>query len=765
MRHTLVVCLFLLGCNSTFAQKYADFYQSGKYAKALKSAEHAIESDSKNLDAYLTKAMCYIHLYRDPETHADYPSGPSMAINTWQVIQKKDKTGAFTQAHQAQRDTILAEGYTLAGEWVEKKQIKRAQALLQDMLLVQPTPAYYYLLGTIAETDNRHEEAVQYLNDAAAKIWTDAQKGIQPEPKWYIIFADLADAVADDDDFNSAMILYARGIRLFKSDDISNRCYTLLHDAATSWFSSTDTTFTMRVAAFLDTLPPGSQHPELFEELKWSCIFHQYKVADEWLYYGNIFGQGETRLLFFACADQKLAVLDTFMQELRQGTYLQVKASGVSVSRIPHKIDFWLQGYACMHNTDWQQAESAIWSLFEDALTQQDFNWAGALLYNISGSSMARTNVKSAENKLFTTIGNQPKEVLDQIDLYALSVMFPANTIGRKLQKDESKILIAKYLDKHDYTNAAKKLRLQMQIEPNDPTLKSLYKKWLVDDYIAHFMNSSTAYDLDTWTGSTEECRAGTLPDSVHAKVLDRLNYIRRLAGVPDNCEFNSALNKKCMEAALMMAANYSLSHGPPKDWLCYSQDGAASAGSSNLSLGYGGSEALYGQVEDDGGNNESVGHRRWILYPDRKVFGHGSTPNSMALWALGSENSLQSPEIREQYDETFVAWPAQYYFPTHLAPYRWSLSRNGATFDDTRIEMYCNNKRVQLEILPLAYGYGSPTIVWTPDLSPFDLSKECTFKVVVKHIGVDAIWNEEKQVYDQVYEDYTYTVTLLPLF
>ena len=120
MRHTLVVCLFLLGCNSTFAQKYADFYRSGKYAKALKSAEHAIESDSKNLDAYLTKAMCYIHLYRDPETHADYPSGPSMAINTWQVIQKKDKTGAFTQAHQAQRDTILAEGYTLAGEWVEK---------------------------------------------------------------------------------------------------------------------------------------------------------------------------------------------------------------------------------------------------------------------------------------------------------------------------------------------------------------------------------------------------------------------------------------------------------------------------------------------------------------------------------------------------------------------------------------------------------------------------------------------------------------------
>jgi hypothetical protein len=78
---------------------------------------------------------------------------------------------------------------------------------------------------------------------------------------------------------------------------------------------------------------------------------------------------------------------------------------------------------------------------------------------------------------------------------------------------------------------------------------------------------------------------------------------------------------------------------------------------------------------------------------------------------------------------------------------------------------MYCNNKRVALEILPLAYGYGSPTIVWTPDLSPFDLSKECTFKVVVKHIGVDAIWNEEKQVYDQVYEDYTYTVTLLPLF
>lgn len=765
MRYTLAVLLFCLAGNQLFAQKYADLYSAGKYAKALKLAERAIESDNKDLSAYLTKAMCNIHLYLNPETHAEYPSGPSAAINIWQSIQKKDKSGQFTQAHIAQRDTILSEAYLLAEKWVEKKQMKRAYGLLEDMLLIQPAPAYYYLLGRMAEQEERHEEAVGYLNDAAAKIWMDARQGIAPEEKWSIIFADLADAVAEDDDFISAMMVYARGIRLFQNEEISSRCYTLLNDAARSWFYSTDTTFIMQVVQFLDTLPAGVTNPEQFHELKWACIYHQYAVSNEWSYYSSVFGSAQLRLLDFACADKKLSVLDTFILEMRNYTQLRIKAEGVSVQRKPELIQYWLMGYACMQQTSHEQAETAIWTMFEEALARQDFNWAGILLYNISASDMVQTPVKAAEKKLFSALSSLQRDALAQTDLYALSVMFPANTIGKQLQKDESKLLIAKYLDKKDYTNAAKKLRLQMQLDPNDPTLKSLYKKWLVEDYVAHFMNSATVMDLNAWTGSISDCKAGTLPDSVHDKVLDRLNYMRRLAGVPDNCVFSSTLNKKCMEAALMMHANYSLSHGPPKDWTCYTQEGAAAAGSSNLSLGYGGSEALYGQVEDDGGNNEAVGHRRWILYPDRRVFGHGSTPNAMALWALGSENSLQSQEIQEQYDDAYVAWPAAYYFPLNLTPYRWSLSRNGADFDETRIEMYCNNKRVQLDILPLAYGYGSATIVWVPDLSPFDLSKECTFKIVVKNIGVESTWNESTEKYDTLYEDYTYTVTLMPLF
>ena len=47
---------------------------------------------------------------------------------------------------------------------------------------------------------------------------------------------------------------------------------------------------------------------------------------------------------------------------------------------------------------------------------------------------------------------------------------------------------------------------------------------------------------------------------------------------------------------------------------------GQQAAGMSNLSLGYGGIPALLGQVYDSGSSNGSVGHRRWVLTPQKAV-------------------------------------------------------------------------------------------------------------------------------------------------
>ena len=147
---------------------------------------------------------------------------------------------------------------------------------------------------------------------------------------------------------------------------------------------------------------------------------------------------------------------------------------------------------------------------------------------------------------------------------------------------------------------------------------------------------SSVGWNELGWTGSTASCTAGTLSDQAHSKVLQRINYYRRLAGLADDIVLDTVKNTKSQQAALIMSANSNLSHNPPPTWRCYTAEGAEAAGKSNLGLGFHSTNAIDGYMEDFGTNNTAVGHRRWILYSRAKVMGHGSTSNSQALWVIG---------------------------------------------------------------------------------------------------------------------------------
>lgn len=762
MRRTFYLFLLLFCTTVAFSQKYVVNYTDGKYEKALRYAEKAIDENSHDLDAHLIRSMAYVHLYLHVDTRPDYPTGPVIALLGLKSIQRKDKSGEFLLRHTAEQDSILQAAYSLAEEWTEKKQFARAGRLLEDMIEYAPDPEYYYLSGRIAEAQGDHAASIEKYNAAASKIWFDAEKGIQPDAAMYAMFADLADAIAEDDDLTSALVLYDRGMRLFNNADISTRCYALIDAAMQTYMPGFDTTFTSGIIAFLDSMPPATPFWSDFQGLKWQGIMHNYKVSH------NVWSDldresARQRLVYFACRDVYMPAADTLMAEMFRNTRLLINARGASVTRSSDELLAWKQIYACAQDITVQEVETELTRQFRQYLERSDFESAAKLIYNMAGAEIPDKTMQQAQKELFENLQKASAEKLQQTDLYAMSLMFPANAVGRKLQKDGSVQKISVLLDKKDYSGAGVKLRAQMQLDPGDATIRALYKKWIVEDYVTHFMGSATYTDLESWNGSSEACSPGTLPDSVHAKVLERLNYVRRLAGVADNCLFNANWNAQCMEAALMMQVNGALSHHPSKDWICYSADGAAAASMSNLSLGYGGSEALMGQMDDDGVNNEAVGHRRWILNPYRKVFGHGSNPNSMALWALGGENADQ-PQT-DGLDALYVAWPSAWYFPASLLPYRWSLSRSGADFTEATVEMYAGNKKLELQVLPVSYGYGLPTLVWEPALEWADPGKELTVKVVVKNIRYTGAWDESAFKYTQVPEDYTYTVTLMPMF
>lgn len=167
-----------------------------------------------------------------------------------------------------------------------------------------------------------------------------------------------------------------------------------------------------------------------------------------------------------------------------------------------------------------------------------------------------------------------------------------------------------------------------------------------------------------------------------------------------------------------MMSRNNNLSHDPPATWSCYTADGAEAAGSSNLSLGNYGWNAVSGQVRDNGANNSAVGHRRWILYPQTQTMGTGDIPPTAsysaanALWVFDDHYGTARPATREAY----VAWPPPGHVPYQVVPARWSFSYASANFSTATVAMTRAGNPVPVAIQPVQNGYGENTLAWIAD-------------------------------------------------
>ena len=272
-------------------------------------------------------------------------------------------------------------------------------------------------------------------------------------------------------------------------------------------------------------------------------------------------------------------------------------------------------------------------------------------------------------------------------------------------------------LEAQKFSEFAPLLRKSLQQFPGNARLMELKKQFVIKDYKANVLKQQYLSEDKYFEKqpSSQSCHPGTVNALGHSIVLQRLNYIRRLAGLYDSCVFDPELNKKCQAAAHMMDANNHLDHSPKSNWKCYSKDGASAAGSSNLSLGYAFVDALMGQMTDDGSGNAACGHRRWILNPYNNVFGHGSTANAMTLSVFGSAN----PKLVKKTgfsDSGFVSWPTADYFPADLMPERWSFSYADADFSQAKVTVSLNGKPLKVRLEPVKNGYGMNTVVWVVD-------------------------------------------------
>ena len=253
-----------------------------------------------------------------------------------------------------------------------------------------------------------------------------------------------------------------------------------------------------------------------------------------------------------------------------------------------------------------------------------------------------------------------------------------------------------------------------------DPWIDTWDRAEVLGEYQAEFDRAEPAMGF---TGDVGSCSAGTTSESFRDSVFSRVNWYRRMAGL-DTVTESATFSAHNQESAVMMSAEGALSHGPGAGWACYTADGAAAAGKSNLALGLSGLDAIDAYMQDFGANNTKVGHRRTMLYPQVQEMGTGDVPFGGGHWASNTLYVFDShlwdprPDVREERD--FVSWPPSGYVPPETVWGRWSFSLARADFSSASVSITGPDGPVQVEILERIQSGGliapEASIVWAVD-------------------------------------------------
>lgn len=249
----------------------------------------------------------------------------------------------------------------------------------------------------------------------------------------------------------------------------------------------------------------------------------------------------------------------------------------------------------------------------------------------------------------------------------------------------------------------------------------------------------STINDLG-WSGSIDNCTAGTISPDVYAKVLQRWKYFRSLTGVPDQIRLDDEFNNFAQATALTIAANDSLLLYMEDTIPCYSHLGHTGLKYSKISQCSSTDEILTDMIKGDDELDNSALQRRLLLNPETTVFGFGAAKsNTNTIYEVnyvdGGREGVSDDEIPE-----YLAYPSPGFFPNELVFDKWSftLYDSKADFSRSRVQIRTiKGKVIPVDILFTNGRLSGRSIVWK--IRDKDL-KDYTDKVLditIKHVKI----------------------------
>lgn len=258
-----------------------------------------------------------------------------------------------------------------------------------------------------------------------------------------------------------------------------------------------------------------------------------------------------------------------------------------------------------------------------------------------------------------------------------------------------------------------------------------------------HWKAGHVVTEPNPLTASGAECDAGSLKQGGIVDTLTRINMFRWLSGLgptSDSAAFDADA-QKCANLESWWPWTSGSPHAPPASSKCYTAEGGATAGQSNIAWGSGSPAQAIDQFMEDNGNETTMGHRRWILNPPLGPIGigywqgGGKYGNAECLRVFGSSGGGPKPP--------WVAVPTAGFAPLVTAGWTWTFHGSlggipGATASVLRVD---DNMALPVTMLPLSQGYGQDTASWKPNGWKAEAGK--TYRVKVTGLtGGDVVYD-----------------------
>ena len=733
----ITILVGIYGITSAQFEKFEEAVESGNFKRLEKlCVDNAEDSElKKDPRLYYYTAQAYVELSKDEFYLTKNPDAVKNATRAMLKGLKKDEKKVVIQDFlEVRANVVIANNKVALSEYNSNKMPKAAKLFSESYSMDTLNWYSYFMIGkcTIAAGDTvlgeqYYRNVIEMYNDDLSASENTQEKEIDPHTYFINKYWERGK-------LDSAKLMIADGRAIFGNDAKLN----FYHKKVT--------------LEQIKNIPPSNLMLEYVQEVL------QYSPADaDMLQKENsiyIFliknklkepskAEADTLINKFVAEKigkaelaqaKKIAEVDIFVEKKAENVVWKLAEYFQSYSHLD-EAKFILDKYIALTAESTSVSYLALrWNTITNyAFETKGFAFGGFVLQQAISKYPTNKELKATRTQAIAKKEVMATSVEEQGALYLLMKDEYAST---KNEDNLKKLILIndKYVGQlaanNRFSTVMDVMKEQMSYAPTKDYSERLRYLAREDFYQNYFMSRTKGTDINgkeikpfTWNGDKANCDPGVIDIEIQEKVANRINYFRRNAGLPEVL-FDENTNEYCQKAALMMDVNKTLVHNPPTTWRCWTNEGSYAAKHSLLIKDANTSMAVTYIMDD---KSPSAGNRRWLLYPNGRIYGHGSTNDYAVIWALDDSGATDTT----QFMDVPVCWPPKGDVPQLMLLTNWTFSIY-RDLTNAKVEVKQDGKSLEVNVEKFVRGYGAPTLVFQPKLDKTALPDKSNFDITV---------------------------------